>query len=78
MTIFVTWGYSCSLAAQVLANVQVTIKNVHVRYEDTTAIKDHPFACGWTLDELIAHTTDAHGSLLFARFRISRNALVGL
>jgi vacuolar protein sorting-associated protein 13A/C len=52
------------LAAQVLANVQVTIKNVHIRYEDTTAINDHPFSCGWTLDELIAHTTDAHGSVV--------------
>ncbi len=34
---------------KVLNNVQIIIENVHFRYEDTEANKDHPFAVGFLL-----------------------------
>lgn len=45
------------LVVQIINNVQIRIKNVHIRYEDrsTSAI---PFALGITLGSLEVHTTD--------------------
>lgn len=46
------------LVAQIINNVQIRIKNVHIRYEDqSTSLV--PFAFGVTLGSLTVHTTDA-------------------
>lgn len=46
------------LVAQIINNVQVHIKNVHIRYEDqSTSLV--PFAFGVTLGSLTVNTTDA-------------------
>ncbi|GLB36151.1 putative vacuolar protein sorting-associated protein [Lyophyllum shimeji] len=38
-----------SLIAKVINNLQITVKNIHVRYEDNLSVPGHPFAAGVTL-----------------------------
>ncbi|KAG7450519.1 vacuolar protein sorting-associated protein 13 [Guyanagaster necrorhizus] len=38
-----------SLMAKVINNLQVTVKNIHIRYEDKLSVPGHPFAAGLTL-----------------------------
>jgi len=42
-------GLIQSLIAKVINNVQVTVKNIHIRYEDNISVPGHPFAAGVTL-----------------------------
>ncbi|XP_070568681.1 intermembrane lipid transfer protein VPS13A-like isoform X2 [Ptychodera flava] len=46
------------LTASIINNIQVTLKNVHVRYEDTVTYPDNPIAFGVILQSLTAQTTD--------------------
>lgn len=48
-----------SLVTAIVDNVQVVIKNVHFRYEDSIAVPGHPLAVGITLKELSAVSTDS-------------------
>ena len=47
-----------SMVTTIVDNLQVTIKNIHIRYEDSIAAPGHPFALGVTLKELSAVSTD--------------------
>ncbi|KAI4459978.1 vacuolar protein sorting-associated protein vps13 [Holotrichia oblita] len=47
------------LTTQIIRNVQVSIKNIHVRYEDRITNPGHPFTMGVTLSKLIVQTTDS-------------------
>ncbi|KAJ7181657.1 vacuolar protein sorting-associated protein 13 [Mycena crocata] len=38
-----------SLTAKIINNLQVTVKNIHIRYEDKLSVPGHPFAAGVTL-----------------------------
>ncbi|KAL1738923.1 N-terminal region of Chorein, a TM vesicle-mediated sorter-domain-containing protein, partial [Schizophyllum fasciatum] len=42
-------GLIASLIAKIVNNVQVTVKNIHVRYEDKISMPGRPFAAGITL-----------------------------
>ncbi|EKM61051.1 uncharacterized protein PHACADRAFT_156217 [Phanerochaete carnosa HHB-10118-sp] len=42
-------GLLSSLINKVINNLQVTVKNIHVRYEDKLSVPGHPFAAGVTL-----------------------------
>jgi len=42
-------GLWASLTAKIINNLQVTVKNIHVRYEDNLSVPGHPFAAGITL-----------------------------
>ncbi|KAA1471483.1 DUF1162-domain-containing protein [Dentipellis sp. KUC8613] len=42
-------GLLASLVAKIVNNLQVTIKNIHIRYEDKISVPGHPFAAGITL-----------------------------
>lgn len=46
------------MAMQVIKNLQVKVKNIHVRFEDTFTNPDRPFGFGVTLSELAFETTD--------------------
>lgn len=48
-----------SFTTAIVDNLQVSIKNIHIRYEDAIAAPDHPFAVGITLKEMSAVSTDA-------------------
>ncbi|CAO3587114.1 unnamed protein product [Absidia cylindrospora] len=46
------------LVAKIMNNLQFSVTNIHVRYEDDVSTPDHRFAAGITLSELSAITTD--------------------
>ena len=48
-----------SLITAVVDNLQVSIKNIHIRYEDSIAAPGHPYALGLTLQEFSAVSTDS-------------------
>lgn len=43
-----------SLTAKIINNLQITVKNIHIRYEDRLSVPGHPFAAGLTLAEFTA------------------------
>nr|CAD2162862.1 unnamed protein product [Meloidogyne enterolobii] len=51
------------LVAQVIKNLQIRIKRVHLRYEDKFSNRGRPFATGVTLDSLNFQTTDENFQL---------------
>ncbi|KAL3106033.1 hypothetical protein niasHT_022214 [Heterodera trifolii] len=52
------------LIAQIIKNLQVHIKRVHIRYEDKFSNRERPFATGITLDSLNFQTTDENFKLI--------------
>ncbi|GFR60476.1 vacuolar protein sorting-associated protein 13A-like, partial [Elysia marginata] len=48
------------LSANLLHRLQLSVRHIHVRYEDTVTNGDHAFACGVMLKQLVVCTTDAH------------------
>lgn len=46
------------LVTQIIKNVQLKIKDIHVRYEDSITNPRAPFSFGFTLHNLSVHTTD--------------------
>ena len=58
-------GASEDMLGKVLNNLQVSLTNIHLRYEDRTQ-STHPFAIGITLAELSYCTTDADGNRSFS------------
>lgn len=46
------------LTAQIIKNLQIRIRNIHIRYEDNFTILGHPFSFGITLYNLSFDTTD--------------------
>ena len=51
-------SFTESLVTKIVDNLQVEIKNIHVRYEDSISAPGHPFALGLTLEEFSAVSTD--------------------
>ena len=51
-------SFTQSFATKVVDNLQVTIKNIHVRYEDSISAPGHPFTLGLTLQEFSAVSTN--------------------
>lgn len=51
-------GYFDNIWSAIVDNIQITIKNIHVRYEDTISCPI-PFGVGFTLHELSAVSTDS-------------------
>ncbi|WWD17860.1 hypothetical protein CI109_102304 [Kwoniella shandongensis] len=51
-------SYIGAIISKVVDNVQIHVKNIHVRYEDGSSTPDHPFAAGVTLNEFKAVSTD--------------------
>lgn len=49
--------FANQLLTKILNNLQFSITNIHIRYEDDIST-DHRFAAGVTLSELSAITTD--------------------
>eukprot|EP00898_Chlorokybus_atmophyticus_P008933 jgi/Chlat1/9040/Chrsp94S09266 len=47
--------------SRILDNVQLSVYNVHIRYEDARTCPERPFAFGLTLAQLTARTSDGSG-----------------
>ncbi|KAM7308838.1 vacuolar protein sorting-associated protein 13A isoform X4 [Ixodes scapularis] len=52
-------GFFENLIGTIVNNVQVSVQNVHIRYEDTVTSQKFPFACGFVLQSLTAITTSS-------------------
>lgn len=48
-----------SLVTKIVDNLQVVIKNIHIRFEDHASNPDFPFSLGLTLSNLSAVSTDS-------------------
>lgn len=46
------------MASRIIDNLQITVKRVHLRYEDRLSVPDRPFAVGVTLAGFSAQSTD--------------------
>lgn len=51
-------GFINQLTTKIVDNLQFTMKNIHIRYEDSISDSGHRFAAGITLKELSALSTD--------------------
>lgn len=51
-------SFTQSMTTAIVDNLQVSIKNIHIRYEDAISTVDHPFALGLTIKEVSAVSTD--------------------
>lgn len=51
-------SFTESLVTKIVDNLQITIKNIHIRYEDQESVPGHPLSVGMTLEELSAVSTD--------------------
>ncbi|KAK4154799.1 hypothetical protein C8A00DRAFT_32394 [Chaetomidium leptoderma] len=60
-----TQSFTESLVTKIVDNLQVTVKNIHVRYEDAISAPGHPFALGVTLEEFSAVSTDGEWTPTF-------------
>ncbi|KAI5970317.1 VPS13 [Candida margitis] len=47
-----------SLVKKIVDNLQVTIKKIHIRYEDQSVLTEKPYTLGTSLEELSAVSTD--------------------
>ncbi len=45
--------FSARMKLQILQNLELSIHNIHIVYEDKTTKPDHPFAFGITLNSII-------------------------
>ncbi|KAL6309957.1 vacuolar protein sorting-associated protein 13 [Sparassis latifolia] len=51
-------GLVASLTTKIINNLQVTVRNIHVRYEDQLSVPGHPFAAGITLAGFTAQSVN--------------------
>lgn len=59
-------SYGTSLVTNIVENLELKIKNVHIRYEDTVTVPDHRFTCGITIESLSARSCDANWTAGFS------------
>ncbi|KAK9722186.1 Vacuolar protein sorting-associated protein 13 [Basidiobolus ranarum] len=52
--------FTMQLITKIIDNLQVSINNIHVRYEDQVSNPERPFSVGVTLSELSGISTDDH------------------
>eukprot|EP01041_Mallomonas_annulata_P001683 gene1683-3255_t len=50
--------YIQRLTANIIDNIEVTLQNIHIRYEDSRTIPGNTFSAGITLDSFVVTTTD--------------------
>ena len=53
-------NYGTSLITNIVENLQLNIKDVHIRYEDSITIPDRHFCCGLTIESLTAQSCDSN------------------
>lgn len=53
-------SYGTSLVTNIVENLELKIKNVHIRYEDAVTVADQRFTCGITIESLSARSCDAN------------------
>ena len=51
-------GFAESAITKIVDNLQISVQNIHIRYEDSSSNPSHPFAMGFTLSEFSMVSTD--------------------
>ncbi len=51
-------SFTESVTTAIVDNLQISVKNIHIRYEDSIASPGHPYAVGLTIQEFSAVSTD--------------------
>lgn len=51
-------SFTSSLVTAIVDNLQISVKNIHIRYEDSLSYPGHPFALGFSLEAFDAVSTD--------------------
>ena len=51
-------AYGTSFIGTIIENLQVQIRDVHIRYEDDVTFPSRPFAAGFSIESLTAHSCD--------------------
>ena len=67
------YNYMQKLAIKIVDNIEISISNVHIRYEDVVPTTGIPFAAGFTLESITVVTTDAN----FVEKFVTRDLLKG-
>ncbi|KAG8530898.1 uncharacterized protein KY384_004255 [Bacidia gigantensis] len=62
-----TQSFTESVTTAVVDNLQISVKNIHIRYEDSISAPGHPFALGFTLKEFSAVSTDGNWKPSYAQ-----------
>eukprot|EP01041_Mallomonas_annulata_P004154 gene4154-8257_t len=65
--------YLRRLTTKIVDNIEITVRNVHIRYEDTTSIAGMTLSAGLTLDSFSVTTTDAEWNEMFVTRDMSSN-----
>ena len=65
-----------SLVTKIVDNLQVTIKNIHLKYEDDSVLTETPYSIGFTLDELSAVSTDEDWHLPYQYYPIAYKEII--
>lgn len=71
-------GFLRGLIDTIVGNLQFSITNIHLRYEDCVTRPGHTFVCGFTLQNLSAFTVDDSGKKAFIssdRMKILRKSI---
>ncbi|UZJ53507.1 hypothetical protein CBS101457_002827 [Exobasidium rhododendri] len=58
-------SFTSSLVTKIIDNLQITVRNIHIRYEDDLSNPEHPFSAGLTLAEFSAVSTDGNWNPTF-------------
>ena len=58
-------SFTSSLITKIVDNLQITVRNIHIRYEDDLSNPEHPFSAGLTLAEFSAVSTDSEWNPTF-------------
>ncbi|KAL2125638.1 hypothetical protein VTJ04DRAFT_2003 [Mycothermus thermophilus] len=58
-------SFTESLVTKIVDNLQIDIKNIHIRYEDAISDPGHPFSLGITLEKFSAVSTDSDWNQMF-------------
>lgn len=66
--------YFQQLEATIVDNLCVSVKNVHIRYEDTTSNQFKPFVIGFTLDKLNYSPSDLNWKKSFVTLEAKKQA----
>ncbi|KAG0637605.1 hypothetical protein HOY80DRAFT_1138202 [Tuber brumale] len=64
-------SFTNSLVTKILDNLQITVKNIHIRYEDSLSTPGHPFSLGFTLEEFSAVSTNENWEPNFIQDNVS-------
>ena len=68
-------GYIQRLTTKIIDNIEITLRNVHIRYEDNLSIPGYSICAGITLESFSVLTTDCNGNIAFVKRDLNTNEI---